>query len=41
MNTLWIPAMPLVPAGAVPDSPFHTLTSYSRADLAATRHLPG
>jgi hypothetical protein len=40
MNTLWIPAMPLVPAGAVPDSPFHTLTSYSRADLAATRHLP-
>ena len=32
--------MPLVPAVAVPDSPFHTLTSFSRAELTATRHLP-
>jgi hypothetical protein len=40
MTTTWIPALPLVPAVAVPDSPFHTLTSFSRADLAASRHLP-
>lgn len=40
MNTIWIPATPLVPALAVPDSPFQRLTSVSRAELAATRDLP-
>ena len=39
MNTIWIPATPLVPAVAVPDSPFHTLTGFSKAELAATRQL--
>jgi len=40
MNTIWIPATPLVPALAVPDSPFQRLTSFSRAELAAARDLP-
>jgi len=35
MNTIWIPAMPIVPAVEAPDSPFQTLASFSRAKLAA------
>ena len=40
MNTLWVPAAPVIPAVELSDSPFHTLTSVSRAEFAATRPLP-
>ena len=40
MNTQRVPATPIVPAFSVPDSPFQSLASFSRADLAATRALP-
>ena len=38
--SVWIPATSVIPAVEAPDSPFHTLTSFSRAELAATRSLP-
>jgi hypothetical protein len=38
--SIWIPAVPVIPAVEMPDSPFHTLISFSRAELAATRSLP-
>jgi hypothetical protein len=40
MNTLWVPATPVIPTVEVPDNPFRQLASFSRAELAATRHLP-
>lgn len=40
MNTIWVPATPVTPAVAIPDSPFQKLASFSRAELAATRNLP-
>ena len=40
MNTIWVPATPLVPVLEVPDSPFQSLASFSRAELAATRDKP-
>jgi hypothetical protein len=40
MNTLWVPATPVIPAVEVPDNPFRQLASFSRAELSATRHLP-
>lgn len=40
MTTMWIPAAPIVSAVEMPDSPFHTLVSFSRAELSATRSLP-
>ena len=40
MNTIWVPAMPIVPAVEAPDSPFQTLASFSRAKLAAVRDIP-
>ena len=40
MNTIWVPATPLVPETTIPDSPFQSLASFSRAELAATRALP-
>ena len=40
MNTHWVPATPVVPAVSVSPSPFQSLASFSRADLAATRALP-
>jgi hypothetical protein len=40
MNTVWVPVTPVVPAISVSDSPFQSLTSFSRAELAATRSLP-
>lgn len=40
MNTLWIPAAPVVLVVEAPDSPFHRLQSLPRAELAATRSLP-
>jgi hypothetical protein len=38
--TMWIPGGPVIPAVEMPDSPFHALASFSRAELAATRNLP-
>ncbi len=40
MNTLWLPATPVVKQIAVPDSPFHELSRLSRAELLQTRDLP-
>jgi hypothetical protein len=40
MNTIWVPAIPVVPETTIPDSPFQSLASFSRAELAATRALP-
>ena len=40
MNTIWVPATPVVPETTIPDSPFQSLASFSRAELAATRTLP-
>jgi hypothetical protein len=40
MNTMWVPATPLVSQVVIPDSPFQQLASFSRAELAATRSLP-
>jgi len=40
MNTIWIPAMPIVSAVEVPDSPFQTLASLSRTELAEARDIP-
>ncbi|MGB8213000.1 MAG: hypothetical protein WCE68_05525 [Anaerolineales bacterium] len=40
MNKLLIPCAPLVPAIAIPDSPFHQLQSPSRSELAETRSIP-
>lgn len=39
-RSVWIPAAPIVSAVEMPDSPFHSLTSSSRAELSATRSLP-
>ena len=38
--SIWVPAMPVVPAVEVPDSPFQSLASFSRTGLAATRDVP-
>jgi len=40
MNTVWVPAMPIVPVVEAPDSPFQTLASFPRAELAAVRDIP-
>lgn len=40
MNTLYIPAVPVVGVVEAPDSPFHRLQSLPRTELAATRCLP-
>jgi hypothetical protein len=40
MNTIWVPATPVVSVVSVSASPFQSLASFSRADLAATRSLP-
>ena len=40
MNRLLIPAVPLVPAIAMPDSPFHKLQRPSHSELAETRSIP-
>ena len=40
MNTIWVPAMPVVPVASVTSSPFERLVGLSRAELAATRDLP-
>jgi hypothetical protein len=38
--SILIPSQIVSPPLVLPDSPFHHLTSLSRADLAATRGLP-
>lgn len=40
MNTQWVPATPIAPAFSISASPFQSLASFSRAELAATRSLP-
>lgn len=40
MNTIWIPAMPIVRGVEMPDSPFQALASVSRAELAEARDIP-
>jgi hypothetical protein len=40
MNKVLVPAASVVPAIAMPDSPFHQLKSFSRSLLAETRDLP-
>jgi hypothetical protein len=37
--SLWIPAAPVIPVVEAPDSPFHALPRFSRAELSATRSL--
>jgi hypothetical protein len=39
MNTVWIPAAPIVSTVEMPGSPFHSLARFSRAQLLATRRL--
>ena len=40
MNTLWVPAAPVIPVVMVSSSPFQSLASLSRAELSATRDRP-
>jgi len=40
MKTVWVPAMAIVAQVAVPGSPFHSLASVSRGELAAARDRP-
>lgn len=40
MNSLWVPARPVVKEIAVPDSPIHRLKGLSRAELLQIRDLP-
>jgi hypothetical protein len=40
MSKVLVPADPVVPSIAMPDSPFHQLRSFSRSQLAETRELP-
>ena len=40
MNTIWVPAAPVIPVVAVSSSPFQSLASLSRAELSATRDRP-
>ncbi len=40
MNTIWVPAAPVIPVVMVSSSPFQSLVSLSRAELSATRDRP-
>jgi hypothetical protein len=40
MNTLLVPATPVIASITVPDSPFQRLLSFTRTELFETRHLP-
>ena len=40
MNTIWVPAAPVIPVVAISSSPFQSLASLSRAELSATRDCP-
>ena len=40
MNSILVPATPIVPAVNIPDSPFSQLQSFSRAELAESRETP-